>query len=116
MAFFQKSVTDKHLSKLNEAEVKDAFEMLKKRFSVSIQKRIYTSSETSLQGEFIERFFGNVMGYIRFPEDDWNVKREQDSQVSNERADAVIAIDSDETKTLAVVELKSREYSLNCVI
>ena len=96
------------LKKLDDAKVRTAFGVLKKKFSPSIQNRINTTIELAFQSEFIEYLFDNVMGYIRFPADDFQVKREHNSETSNERADAAILIDSNELKTLGVIELKSK--------
>ncbi len=116
MALFQKTVIDKYLSKLNEAEVKKAFGVLKNEFSPSRQQRILTVSEIAFQGEFIEKLFDKVLGYVRFDADNWNIKREQNSETSEERADAAIMIDCNENHILAVIELKStKTHSLQSV-
>lgn len=116
MAFFIKSVTDEYLKKLDESKVKAAFEVLKIQFSESRQRRILTTNEIGFQAEFVEKLFDKVLGYIRFDEDNWNIKREHNSETSNERADAAIMIDSDESKTLAIIELKStKTHSLQSI-
>ena len=116
MALFQKKVIDTYLSKLNEVEVKKAFTILKSEFSPSRQQRILTVSEIAFQGEFIEKLFDKVLGYVRFDADNWNIKREQNSETSEERADAAIMIDCNESHILAVIELKStKTHSLQSV-
>ena len=105
MALFTNSVIEKHLKNLDEAKVKAAFEVLKIQFSKTRQQRMLTTTEIGFQAEFVEKLFDKVLGYIRFDEDNWNIKREHNSETSNERADAAIMIDSDESKTLAVIEI-----------
>ncbi len=107
MALFQPRIIQERLADLNKTKVEAAFALLKKQFSHSVQSRFIGSSEISLQGEFIEMLFDIVLGYTRFPKDDWNIKREQSSESSNEKADAAIALKSDEQQIIGVVELKS---------
>jgi type I restriction-modification system DNA methylase subunit len=109
MALFLPIVLEKELKNLDDAKVRAAFETLKNNFSFETQKLILQSIEIALQGEFVELFFDDVLGYTRFPRLPWHIKREQNSAESNERADAAIAKNSDDEHIIAVVELKGTD-------
>ena len=109
MAILLPSVLNDALRLLNDAAVRQAFEVLKKNFNAAIQARITGTKEIALQGEFIELFFDDVLEYVRFPRDGWHIQREFTSETSNERADAAIARNSDMHHVIGVVELKGTD-------
>ena len=109
MALFQPKVIEERLKKLDTQKVEKAFVTFKKEFGKPKQKDILTAIELQFQERFIEKLFDRVLGYVRFDDDDWNIKREQNSEVSSERADAAIMLNQDDSKTMAVMELKSSQ-------
>ncbi len=116
MALFLPIVLKEELKNLDDAVVRTSFETLKTNFSAETQKLISGSIELALQGEFVELFFDNVLGYTRFPKPKWHIKREQKSAQSTERADAAIAQNSDVAQIIAVVELKGMDtYDLKSI-
>jgi type I restriction-modification system DNA methylase subunit len=94
---------------LDIKKVEAAFLVLKKEFGKHKQKNILSAIELQFQERFIEKLFERVLGYVRFEDDDWNIRREQDSESSSERADAAIMINQDDSKIMAVMELKSSQ-------
>ena len=111
MALFQQKVIKEYLQKLDDNNIKKSFEILKENFGLETQENISNSTEISMQGEFVQMLFVDVLGYTANPKPKFNIKREKNSSSSKERADAAIIKDNDETKIIGVIELKDKKTS-----
>ncbi len=105
---FQSSVLRKHLDALDGAACKQAYDRLQAYFGDrDMQSKIVGMKEEQFQGPFLERLFGNVLGYTAQWEhgDGYNLVAERKNVKNAKKADGAILRPVNEVH--AVIELKS---------
>ncbi len=105
MSIFQKSVVNKYLRNLNEAEIDSAFDRFLNFYGNKL--RLYNISnlkEENYQEGFLREIFVNVLGYTLNPDVNYNLTTEYKNQTDNKKADGAILIDG---HAVGVIELKS---------
>ncbi len=75
MSLFQHSVLNKYLQAIDEKIVTEAWEKFTFYFHNSeIQENIRNSKEEEYGGDFLTELFANVLGYIKNPNPNFNLK------------------------------------------
>ncbi|OFX77888.1 MAG: hypothetical protein A2X12_03715 [Bacteroidetes bacterium GWE2_29_8] len=104
MALFQQSVLNSYISKVNEKFVNELYNKFQKHFgNGKIQENIRKLNETKYQQGFLTELLVNVFGYIKNPNENFNLDFEVKNENNNKKADAAIYKDK---KVTAVIELK----------
>jgi type I restriction-modification system DNA methylase subunit len=104
MAFFQNSVINKYIAKLDKQTVQNAYAKFRAHFhNATIQDNIRGSKEEQYQGEFLIDLFVNVLGYTKNPTPNFNLTTEYKNVKDSKKADGAIIINE---IVKAVIELK----------
>ena len=107
---FQSSVLRKQLDSLNGLACKQAYDRLQAYFGDrEMQARIVTMKEEEFQGPFLERLFGDVLGYTPKWQrgDGYDLVAEFKNVKNSKKADGVILRHAEEVH--AVIELKGTD-------
>jgi len=104
MPLFQHSVLKKFLSNIDEAKMKNAWQLFQSHFFNSvIQQNIRNSKEEEYQEGFVRDLFVNVLGYTLNPQPDYNFVLEKKTVTDATKSDGAILLNGD---VIGVVELK----------
>ena len=105
MSIFQKSIINKHLKKLNSAEVNLAFQKFKEFYGNKKRlQNIMQLKEENYQEGFLREIFVQVLGYTINPDENYNLTTEFKNQKDSRKADGAIL---KEGNAIGVIELKS---------
>lgn len=104
MALFQHTILNKYIKALPEAEVRKAYEKYVGYYhNPEIQENIRNSKEEQYQQGFLEKLFGDILGYTPNPKPGYNLICEKKSQTDATKADGAILVNGE---VFAVIELK----------
>lgn len=107
MTFYQNSVLNKYLQKLDTVQLKAAYLRYTSHFhNAEIQQNIRSSKEEQYQEGFLRDLFVEVLGYTLNPNSGFNLTTEYKNVKDSKKADGAIII---EQKVVAVIELKGTE-------
>lgn len=101
---FQKSVINKYLASIDQAQIETAYQAFKNNYSSAKTEQIKRMKEEEYQDGFLRDLFVNSLGYTLKPDDNFDLVREFKNQTDGKKADGAILKDG---KAIAVIELKS---------
>jgi tRNA1(Val) A37 N6-methylase TrmN6 len=101
---FQKSVINKYLASIDQAQIETAYQAFKSHYSSAKIEQIKRMKEEEYQDGFLRDLFVNSLGYTLKPDDNFNLAREFKNQTDGKKADGAILKDGN---AIAVIELKS---------
>ena len=105
MSLFQKSVLNKYLQSLDNAEVEKVFQKFKSFYGDEERiDNIKLLKEENYQEGFLREIFVDVLGYTINPDKDYNLTTEFKNETDSKKADGAILLDG---KAIGVIELKS---------
>ena len=107
MPLFQKSVLNKFIKSQDASKIEESYQ----RYSNSFQRperqlEIRSMKEEEYQDGFLDDLFVNILGYIKRPNDGYNLVREKKNEADSKKADGAILKNN---VPLAVIELKGTE-------
>jgi len=107
MAIFQKSVLNKFIKSQDSAKIEAAYQRFSDTFlQADRQTEIRSMKEEEYQDGFLDDLFVNILGYIKRPNNGFNLVREKKNEADSKKADgAILKSDS----PLAVIELKGTD-------
>ena len=104
MSIFQKSVVNKYLKSLAQAEVQTAFKKFKTFYSNKRIINIKLLKEENYQEGFLREIFVETFGYTINPDPDYNLTTEFKNLTDSKKADGAILKNGN---AIGVIELKS---------
>lgn len=107
MPLFQKSVLNKFIKSQDASKIEESYQ----RFSNSFlrperQLEIRSMKEEEYQDGFLDDLFVNILGYVKRPNDGYNLVREKKNESDSKKADGAILKNN---VPLAVIELKGTD-------
>ena len=101
---FQKSVINKYLASIDQAQIETAYQAFKSNYSSAKIEQIKRMKEEEYQDGFLRDLFVKSLGYTLKPDENFNLVREFKNQTDGKKADGAIL---KEGNAIAVIELKS---------
>jgi len=90
MSMFQKSVINKYLANIDQAQIKTAYQAFKSNYSSAKIEQIKRMKEEEYQDGFLRDLFVKSLGYTLKPDENFNLVREFKNQTDGKKADAQI--------------------------
>ncbi len=105
MPLFQKSVINKYLQQLDQAELKNAYDKFLEFYGDKERiENIRLLKEENYQEGFLREIFVEVLGYTINPDKNYNLTTEFKNETDSKKADGAIL---ENGKAIGVIELKS---------
>jgi len=101
---FQKSVINKYLANIDQAQIETAYQAFKSNYSPTKIEHIKRMKEEEYQDGFLRDLFVEALGYTLKPDENFNLVREFKNQTDGKKADGAIL---KKGNAIAVIELKS---------
>jgi type I restriction-modification system DNA methylase subunit len=107
MPLFQKSVLNKFIKSQDASKIEESYQRFSNSFlSPERQLEIRSMKEEEYQDGFLDDLFVNILGYIKRPNDGYNLVREKKNEADSKKADGAILKNN---VPLAVIELKGTD-------
>jgi hypothetical protein len=107
MALFQKSVLNKFIKSQDASKIEESYQRYSNSFlRPERQSEIRSMKEEEYQDGFLDDLFVNILGYIKRPNDGYNLVREKKNEADSKKADGAILKNN---VPLAVIELKGTD-------
>ncbi len=107
MPLFQKSVLNKFIKSQDASKIEESYQRYSNSFlRAERQLEIRSMKEEEYQDGFLDDLFVNILGYIKRPNEGYNLVREKKNEADSKKADGAILKNN---VPLAVIELKGTD-------